>query len=698
MIYKSSMKDYQTNEIRNVALMGHASAGKTMLGEAILLNTGVIGRLGSIATGSTFSDYTPEEQKRKISIQTSILSCEWDGKKLNFVDTPGYLDFVSESLGAICATETSLIVIHAETSVQIGTDTTWNYSKKAEKSKIIVVNALDKEHANFEQVLSDVETSFAAHAVPFTFPVNQGLKFNQIVDVLHKKLLTYTAGGNGKAEVSELSGELLDKANEYYTTLVEQVAESDDALMEQYLEGNELSTETIKEHLHTAFVKGTLVPVFAVSAETNVGIAPLLDFIAQQGATPTDRVAVTGVDNAGEAVTVDPQGDPVLFVFKTVSESHVGDMLMIRNFGGTLNSGTDLLNTNTNTAERITQILSLNGKNRNAVTKLVSGDIGALVKLKNTHTSDTLCSAKKPVKLPVIVFPAPNIHAALRLKVKGEEEKMAVGLAQAHNEDPSFTFVVDAELHQTVISGQGDLHLDVVAEKLKQRYKVDFDLIEPKVPFRETIKGRGDAKYRHKKQAGGAGQFAEVWMKIEPKMRGEGVEFKQSLVGQNVDRAFVPSVEKGVKAACQEGILAGFRIVDVKVDFYDGKMHPVDSKDIAFQIAGKEAFKESFIAAKPCLLEPINLITITAPESCMGSVMGDLSSRRGKIQGMEAEGPNQIVKAMVPAMELYRYASVLRSLTSGRGIHTEQFDHYEEMPKEMEAKVIAKSKAAEKEA
>ncbi|MBO7107345.1 MAG: elongation factor G, partial [Verrucomicrobia bacterium] len=332
--------------------------------------------------------------------------------------------------------------------------------------------------------------------------------------------------------------------------------------------------------------------------------------------------------------------------------------------------------------------------NRTAVNKLVCGDVGAVVKLKSTHTGDTLSPAKKAIILPPIEFPRPNIHAALSLKVKGEEEKMAVGLAQIHSEDPSFHYTVDAELHQTVISCQGDLHMEVVSEKIRQRYHVDFNLIEPKVPFRETIKGKGEAKYRHMKQSGGAGQFAEVWMRIEPKQRGEGIEFIQSLVGQNVDRAFVPSVEKGVKTACREGILAGYRIEDVKVDFYDGKMHPVDSKDIAFQIAGKEAFKESFLAAKPCLLEPIYLVTITTPEACMGAVMGDLSSRRGKIQGMESEGANQVLKAMVPAMELYRYASALRSLTGGRGIHTEEFSHYEEMPKEMEAKVIAKSKEA----
>lgn len=687
------MKEYQSEEIRNFALLGHASSGKTMLSEAILVNAGILGRLGSVASGSTFSDYTDEEKKRQISIQTSLMNCDWNGKKLNFIDNPGYLDFISESLGAIRATDASLIVIHSEMGVQIGTDTAWNYSSRADKSKMVAVNALDREHANFDQTLEQISKNFSESPTPLTFPVNPGLGFNQIVDVLNMQLLTYQTDGSGKFESAPLTGDLKARAESYYESLVEHIAESDDALTEKFFEEGTLSPEEVKANLHNAFAKRTLIPLFAVSAEQNIGIQPMLNFIADYGTTPFDRAPVVAINSNDEEVTIDPKStDPVVFVFKTINESHVGEMLLIRVFSGELLSGTDLINTKSNTPERVTQLFSLNGKNRSAATKLVSGDIGAVVKLKNTHTGDTLSLPKKSVTLPPIPFPKPNIHAALSLKAKGEEEKMAVGLAQIHSEDPSFFYMVDPELHQTVISCQGDLHMEVISEKIRQRYKVDFDLIEPKVPFRETIKGKGEAKYRHKKQSGGAGQFAEVWMRIEPKQRGEGVEFIQSLVGQNVDRSFVPSVEKGVKAACKEGILAGYRIEDVKVDFYDGKMHPVDSKDIAFQIAGKEAFKEAFTAAKPCLLEPISLVKIITPEACMGAVMGDLSSRRGKIQGMEAEGMNQVLKAMVPAMELYRYASALRSLTGGRGIHSEEFSHYEEMPKEMEAKVVAKSK------
>ena len=348
-----------------------------------------------------------------------------------------------------------------------------------------------------------------------------------------------------------------------------------------------------------------------------------------------------------------------------------------------------------NANERIGQIYSLSGKNRTSVESLSAGDIGAVVKLKNTHTGNTLCSRKKVVKLPEVVYPKPNIHGALKLKAKGDEDRIAVGLATLHEEDPTFLYRVDGELHQTVISGQGELHLQVITEALKNRFNVDIDLVEPRIPFRETIKASGASKYRHKKQTGGAGQFAEVWMRIEPLPRNSGVEFTNSLVGQNVDRIFVPSVQKGVNSSCSEGILAGYRVVDLKIDFYDGKMHPVDSKDVAFQIAGKQAFREAFKSARPFLLEPIFVVEVKVPEENLGDVMGDISGRRGRIMGMEAQGSFQVIKAKVPQMEMYRYSTVLRSLTGGRGVHSEEFSHYEEMQRDFEQKVIAASKKQE---
>jgi elongation factor G len=486
---------------------------------------------------------------------------------------------------------------------------------------------------------------------------------------------------------------LADRVTELHKELIEYIAEADDSLMEKWMDKGTLSEEELRAGLHAAVQKQSFVPVFCTSAENNIGVARLMDFIAKYGSSPVDRESVTAHDANGKEVEVkltDP--DPVCYVFKTMSEAQFGELSFFRVYSGHIKFGSELYNTDRRTTEKIGQIYQLNGKNRVTVPTLGPGDIGAVVKLKDTHTGNTLCSVKRPVSLTKVTYPKPNIHAALKSTSKGEEDKIASGLAALHHEDPTFLHHVDSELHQTVLSAQGELHLEVIAERLRRRYSVHVELHEPRVRYRETVKGRGESKYRHKKQTGGAGQFAEVWMRIEPKPRDTGVEFTQSLVGQNVDRVFVPSVEKGVNRACEEGIIAGYRVVDVKIDFYDGKMHPVDSKDIAFQIAGYFAFKEAFTAARPCMLEPIYSVEIRVPEDFMGKVMGDLSSRRGKIQGMDAEGAFQVIKAHVPAKELYRYSSTLRSLTGGRGVHAEEFSHYEEMPREAEQKVVEEGK------
>ena len=400
-------------------------------------------------------------------------------------------------------------------------------------------------------------------------------------------------------------------------------------------------------------------------------------------------------DTQGDEVEVSLDGsETVLQIFKTMSESHVGELSLFRVYSGKVKTGQDCYNTNRNTNERFGQLFILNGKNRTQVDQLSAGDIAGVVKLKDTHTNNTLCSGKH-VLLPMIELPNPNIHAAIVPTAKGDEEKLAIGLSTLHEEDPTFVYRVDSEVKQTIISGQGELHLKVTTERLKRKFGIDILLEEPRVPYRETITAKGSSKYRHKKQSGGAGQFAEVWMRIEPRKRGDGVEFTHSLVGQNVDRVFVPSVEKGVNVACSEGILAGCKVVDLKIDFYDGKMHPVDSKDIAFQTAGKHAFRESFLSAQPCLLEPIMDIEVKVPEEFMGDIMGDISGKRGKIMGMDSDGSFQVIKAQVPQAELYHYATTVRSLTGGRGIHMESISHYEKMPKDFEQKVISAAKKDE---
>ena len=664
-----------------------------MLSEAMLACAGAINRMGSIPAGSTVSDYHDNEKERKISVSATLMHLEWLGKKFNLLDCPGYTDFISEGLGALRVGDFALIVIDAVHGVGVGTDAVWKYATEDGIPKLIVLNGFDREGADFEKVLAQVREHFGPRVFPLTVPLNPGPDFNEVLDVPRNEVITYASDKSGKFTEAQAQGTNADLVESMHKQLIELVAESDDALMEKFFAEGKLSEEEWRAGIHRAVQNQVFTPLFATSAVNNIGVARLMDIIAKYGSSPVDRQKGLGADANGNPVEVsltDP--DPVLYIFKTMSEAQFGELSYFRIYSGSVKMGGELYNTARRTTEKIGQIYVLNGKNRVSVTSLNAGDIGAVVKLRATHTGDTLCGAKKQVVLPKVDYPHPNIHAALKAQVKGEEDKIASGLAALHHEDPTFIYVVDSELKQTILSAQGELHLEVIADRLRKKYHVHVDLTEPRVRYRETIRSRGEAKHRHKKQTGGAGQFAEVWMRIEPRPRDQGLEFTQSLSGQNVDRVFVPSVEKGVKKAAEEGILAGFRVVDLKVDFYDGKMHPVDSKDIAFQIAGYFAFKECFQAAKPCLLEPIYDLEIRIPDESMGKVMGDLSSRRGKIQGMDTEGSFQVIKAQIPARQLYRYSSTLRSLTGGRGVHTEAFSHYEEMPRDHELKVIEENK------
>ena len=689
------MKEYKPGDIRNFAIVGHASSGKTMLSEAMLACAGVINRMGSIAGGSTVSDYHENEQHRQISVSATLMHLDWLGKKFNILDCPGYADFISEGLGALRVGDFALVVVHANHGVGVGTDAVWKYATEDGIPKMIVVNAFDKEETDFDKTLAQIRAHFGDRVFPLNIPVNPGPGFNQVLDVPRSEIITYAGDKSGKFTEAPATGAWAEKAEQLHKQLIEYVAESDDALMEKYFAQGSLSEEEWRAGIHAAVQKQVFIPLFCTSAENNIGVARMMDIIAKYGSSPVDRAKMEAADADGNKVDVSlSDAEPVLYIFKTMSEAQFGELSFFRIYSGSVKFGSELYNTARRSTEKIGQIYQLNGKVRTSVPLLNAGDIGAVVKLKDTHTGNTLCSPKKSVSLPKVDYPRPNIHASLKNNVKGEEDKIASGLAALHHEDPTFLYMVDAELHQTILSAQGELHLEVIADRLRRRYNVHVELTEPRVRYRETIKARGDSKYRHKKQTGGAGQFAEVWMRIEPKPRDTGLEFTNSLAGQNVDRVFVPAVEKGVGKAAEEGILAGYRVVDVKVDFYDGKMHPVDSKDIAFQIAGYFAFKESFMAARPCLLEPIHTVEIRIPEDAMGKVMGDLSSRRGKIHGMDMDGGFQLIKAHVPAKELYRYSSTLRSLTGGRGVHSEEFDHYEEMPREQEHKVIEASKQA----
>ena len=687
------MKEYSTADIRNLAVVGHGSSGKTMLCEAMLACAGVIGRLGSVERGSTVSDYHEEEQRRQISISASLMHIEWLGKKLNVIDTPGYLDFISDALGPLRVADSALLVVHASHGIEVGTEQVWGYASRFEVPKILVANGFDHEHTDFDSLLEQLRERFGNTVFPMTLPINPGPGFNQVLDILRKKIVTYTGADGGTYEESEPTREWEERATVLHQELIEYVAESDDSLLERFFDVGNLTEEEMRDGLHEAASRGIFLPLFSTASVSNVGVARLLDFVAKFGTSPADRASVAGhADDDSETEVALSGSDPVLFVFKTISEAHVGDLSFFRLYSSSLKAGLELRNTANGASERIGQLFTMMGRDRTAARVLHGGDIGAVVKLRNTHTGDTLCASHNLVTLPPVDYPKPNIHGALKLQSKGDEDKIAAGLSTLHEEDPTFIYRVDPELHQTVISGQGELHLQVITDSLKNRFNVSIGLVEPKIPFRETIKARAESKYRHKKQTGGAGQFAEVWMRIEPMSRDTGVEFTNSLVGQNVDRVFVPSVAKGVSEACREGILAGYRVVDLKVDFYDGKMHPVDSKDVAFQIAGRQAFREAFLNARPLLLEPIFDIEVKVPEENLGDVMGDISGRRGRIVGMDTIGRFQIIRAQVPQLEMYRYSTVLRSLTGGRGIHSEEFSHYEELQRDLAEKVIAASK------
>ena len=687
------MKEYTSPDLRNFAVLGHASAGKTMLCEAMQACAGRIGRMGSIAAGTTVSDYHASEHQHLISVHASLLNLEWMGRKFNLLDCPGYADFISEGLGALRVGDFALIVINAAHGLGVGTDAVWDYATQFGLPKILVVNALDKANVNFDSVVETAREHYGKNVFPVTIPLNPGPGFDRLLDVMRNEVVTYTPGSSGKySEVPP--GALADKVEQLHRQLIEYVAESDDKLMEMFFEKGILAEEEFRAGLHKAIQNQVFVPLFAVSAETNVGVARLMDFIAKYGSSPMDRAEVPARDASGVAGSVQlSQPEPAVYIFKTMNEPGVGELSLFRLFAGTVRAGDELVNSTRQTSERLGQLFVLNGHDRTPVQVLHAGDLGAVVKLRATHTGDTLCSPRLPVTLPRVEYPAPNIHGALRLRSKGDEDKLAVGLATLHQEDPTFHYRVDDEIHQTIVSGQGELQLQVIVERLLRRFNVRVDLEEPRIPYRETIRAKGDSRYRHKKQTGGAGQFAEVWLRIEPGPRDSGLVFKQSLVGTNVDRVFVPSVEKGVRTACTEGILAGYRVTDVKADFYDGKMHPVDSKDIAFQVAGYHAFKEAFQAAVPCLLEPIYKVNVTVPDEYLGAIMGDLSSRRGHIAGVDIDGRFQVVRAQVPQKELYHYSTIVRSLTSGRGRHAEQFSHYAEVPPDAVQKLLAEAKA-----
>jgi len=683
-------------KIRNVVIAGHGGSGKTLLAESILYTSGTLNRLGKIEEGSTASDYSKDEISRKISINSSVLNTTWEDYKLNIIDTPGYTDFTGSVKSSMRIMDTALITVNASEGVEVGTEIAVNYAKEYGIEICFVVNKLDNEKSDFDSAMAQLKENYGSHVAELQFPVNQGFGFDSIVDVLKMKLLKFNSDGKGGYTEHDIPDALKEKANALHQELIEIVAEEDEEMMSRFFdEGGTLTEEELIEGLSREIKAKKILPVLCTAGLPGIGVRSLTEFICKYCPSPLDAAPfmakTTGSDDYVE-VAPDPDGAPAIFVFKTLSEPHVGEMSFFRVLSGSVTAGMDLTNQNRNKVERLTQIFQMNGKNRKDMASAVTGDIGAVVKLKDTHVNNTLTGKGLNVMIDPIIFPEALIEQALKSKQKGDEDKIASGLSHLHEEDPTFLFHFDPELGQTIISGQGELHLAIIIARLKEKYGVEVNIVQPKIPFRETIKGKvEDVEYKHKKQSGGHGQYGHVHLRVEPQKRGAGFEFANEVVGGAIPTKFIPAVEKGVVEALVKGPVAHYPVVDVKVTVHFGSYHDVDSSEMAFKIAGAQAFKKGFMEAKPVLLEPIYEIEVTVPEVFMGDVMGDISSRRGKISGMDTNGKMQIIKATVPLAEIHDYATKLRSITQGRGIFKRRFSHYEEVPKEIESKIVAEA-------
>ncbi|MDD4856695.1 MAG: elongation factor G [Candidatus Krumholzibacteria bacterium] len=692
------MKKYGMDRLRNVILVGHQASGKTTLAEAILFNAGVNNRIGRVEDGGTTMDSSPEEISKVISIDAGVAFCEIAKTKVNILDTPGYEDFVGQVLSCLPVVEGGVVVMSAESGVEVGTVKTWKYLDRYRLPRIVCLNKMDKEHANFEKALADAQNQLGAKVMPIQLPIGQGESFKGVVDILKKKAYVYSEGGKFVEE--DVPANMKGAVDEYLQKLVDFAAETDDSLLEKFLGGATLSDEELRKGLADGCMAGTLAPLCITSAGKNIGVHQLMDSIVAMLPSPRWRAEIEVRTPGSDAVSkgkTGPDAPPTAFVFKFLSEKNVGDLNYFRVFGGEVGVGKDLLNSNLDTTERMGQLYFVQGRNRVETDSVEAGDIGAAVKLKATRMNQTLCDRANAVIVPEVTYPEPTLSTAIVAKTKGEEDKVATGLAKLKEEDPTFKLELDAELRQMLLSGQGELHLDVLLARLKRKYAVEVEMVQPRIPYRETITAKAEAQGKYKKQSGGRGQYGDCWLRLEPLPRGGGFEFVDEVVGGVVPGKYIPAVEKGVREAMKEGVLAGNTVMDVKVAIYYGSYHAVDSSDNAFKVAGSMGFKAAVLKAKPVILEPIMNVEVLVPGEFMGDVMGDLSARRGKIQGMEQEENIQKIKAQVPLAELHRYSTSLRSMTQGRGVHHQEFSHYEEVPHEVAQKPMAAAQAARSE-
>ena len=694
------MKDFTTAQIRNVALVAHHGVGKTSLAESMLFLAKATTRLGRIADGSTLLDYAADEVQRQITINLALAQFEWAGHKINLIDTPGYADFVGDVHSALRVADAAILVLRANAGVEVGTEVAWEILRAERTPALVVVNMMDKEHASFMGAVSSLHDRLGLNAVPAQLPIGEAESFHGIVDLIENKAYTFSGKGmDEKSQEAPIPAEMKAAVEAARAKLMEEAATGDEQLMEKFLGSGTLSVEDIRHGLCERVVQGDLQPVFCCSAYNNQGVKEVLDEVVDVLPSPLDVGPQTGKGANGVEATLkpDPAQPFAALVFKTLSEQHLGDLSLIRIYSGRVEPGREALNTSRNRAEKLGTLYHLVGKERLECKSASAGDIVAAVKLRETHTGDTLADKARPVTLPAPDFPGPVTAECIRAKNKGDEEKMAQGLSRLHEEDPTLGRHFETSTRETLVHGMGDLQLEVMVDRLKKRFGVEVVLSKPHVPYRETIKGKAQGEYRHKKQTGGRGQFGEVHLRLEPLPRGGGFEFLDEIKGGVVPNQYIPAVEKGVVAGMERGPIAGYPVADVRVALFFGKYHDVDSSEMAFKIAAETCFHQVMLEARPTLLEPIDEIQVRVPGEFLGDVMGDLSSRRGRILKTETDGHYQLIHADVPMAELYKYATHLRSLTQGRGMHAQKFSRYEEVPRELAEKVVAAARA-EKEA
>jgi len=685
------MQQFGLENIRNIVLLSHAGAGKTSAAEAMLFAAKAINRLGKVDDGSSTSDYDPDEIKRKISINLSLLPCQWRDAKVNLIDTPGYSDFIGEVKAGIRVSEGAVVVICAASGVEVGTEQVWGYCQEANLPRLIFVNKMDRENADFFKTVNDIQAKFGPKCLPIQIPIGAQNDLQGIADLLTLKAYTGSPPKEG-----EIPSSLEGQVNTFREKLIEAAAETEDALIEKYLGGEELALEELKNGLRKAVASGSIFPILAGSALQSVGINWLLDAMVDYLPSPAEREVVAITDSKEEKTEPQADGPLAALVFKTTADPYVGKLTYFRIYSGAIDSNSQVWNASRSSAERIGQLFMLRGKNQEPVAKVSAGDIGAVAKLNVTNTGDTLSIQNKPVKLAAIVFPQPVFDEAVSPKTKADLDKLGTALSRITEEDQTLRVRREPDTGETLISGMGDTQLEVAAEKMQRKFGVSVNLETPRVPYKETITASvPDAEYKHRKQTGGHGQYGHVIMELEPLPRGTGNEFAARVVGGTVPKNYIPAVEKGFQEAIQDGVLAHHPVVDVKATLYDGSFHPVDSSEICFKIAGAQAMKKGLSQGQPILLEPIVNIQITVPNDLTGDIIGDLNTKRARVQGMNPSGDINIIDAQVPLAEVLRYAIDLKSMTQGRGTYTIKFSHYEEVPAQISQKIIAR-KAEEK--